>query len=157
MNSPVSALRLTDLRAQSRLGLERRIRELQVSTSNTATVLVLGRYRHDRENFPSGFDCDRVKFLTVHTSKGLEADHVIVLGLTAESLGFPSRVEDDPVLQLALPKPQSFPHAEERRLFYVALMRARRSITLVTLAGRESAFALELIKDHKIPTADEVG
>lgn len=157
VKSPVGVLRLTDIRTQSRLALERRIRQLQGSPSDTATVLVLGRYRHDREHFPSGFDRDRVKFLTVHTSKGLEADHVIVLGLTAETLGFPSRVEDDPVLQLALPKPESFPHAEERRLFYVALTRARKSVTLVTLAGRESAFLLELIKDHKIPTADEVG
>ena len=65
-----------------------------------------------------------VTFQTVHSSKGLEADHVIIPGLSRG--GFPSTKEDDPLLRLALPEGDDFPHAEERRLFYVALTRARR-------------------------------
>jgi DNA helicase IV len=155
---PVSIVQLDDIKTQSRRVIEKRIRELHESSSgSSASVLVLGRYRHDRESFPVGFDNERVKFLTVHTSKGLEADHVVVLGLTSETLGFPSRVEDDPVLQLALPEPEGFLYAEERRLFYVALTRARKTVTLVTQAGRESAFVLELAKDYKVPSTDERG
>lgn len=47
--------------------------------------------------------------------------------------GLPSKVEDDPLLALAMPAPERYPHAEERRLFYVALTRTRRSVLLLTL------------------------
>jgi DNA helicase-4 len=154
----VSVIQLTDLRTQSRLAVERQIRTLQEQDpTSRPSVLVLGRYRHDKDHFPSGFDPERVRFLTVHTSKGLEADHVIVLGVTSETLGFPSRVEDDPVLQLALPAPEPFDFAEERRLFYVALTRARKTVTLITQLGRESTFVLEVLRDHKIPTRNHHG
>jgi DNA helicase-4 len=154
---PVSVVQLRNIQNQSRSAVDKRIRELLEPDAGATTVLVLGRYRHDREAFPTGFDQERVKFLTVHTSKGLEADHVVVLGLTSETLGFPSRVEDDPVLQLALPEPEGFLYAEERRLFYVALTRARKTVTVVTQAGRESAFVMELVKDYQVPSTDERG
>ncbi len=154
---PVSIVQLNDIKTQSRSVVDKRIRELLAPDAASTTVLVLGRYRHDREAFPVGFDQGRVKFLTVHTSKGLEADHVVLLGLTSETVGFPSRVEDDPVLQLALPEPEGFLYAEERRLFYVALTRARKTVTVVTQVGRESPFVLELVKDHQVPSTDERG
>lgn len=154
---PVSVVQLDDIKNQSRGAIERRIRELQSGQSAPCSVLVLGRYRHDREHFPGSFNPETVKFLTVHTPKGLEADHVIVAGLTSETLGFPSKVEDDPVLQLALPEPEAFIHSEERRLFYVALTRARKTVTLLTQVGRESAFVLELVKDYKVPSSNHEG
>jgi DNA helicase-4 len=70
--------------------------------------------------------------------------------MTAETLGFPSRIADDPVLQLAMPGGDSFEDAEERRLFYVALTRAKATVTLITLAHRESPFIAELVKEHGI-------
>lgn len=155
---PVSIIQLTDVKVQSRTAVERRIRQLQQENpGKSQSVLVLARYRHERDHFPVGLESEKVKFLTIHKSKGLEADHVIVLGLTSETLGFPSRVEDDPVLQLALPEPEAFPFAEERRLFYVALTRARKSVTLITQAGRESSFVIELVKDHRLPSIDHQG
>lgn len=86
----------------------------------------------------------------MHSSKGLEADHVILPKVTSETLGFPSRIEDDPVLKLAMPSGDSFEFAEERRLFYVALTRAKKTATLITIRGKESAFVLELVRDHEI-------
>lgn len=158
IQSPVSIIQLTDLKSQSRQAVEERIRQLQKhQTAVPPSVLVLGRYRHDKDHFPSAFDPEHVKFMTVHTSKGLEADHVIVLGLTSETLGFPSRVEDDPVLQLALPEPELFSYAEERRLFYVALTRARKTVTLVTQLGKESAFILEMARDYNISSTNSQG
>lgn len=92
----------------------------------------------------------QVEFITVHSSKGLEADYVILPKMSSETLGFPSRVEDDPVLQLAMPSGDVFEFAEERRLFYVALTRAKVSVTLVTVAGKEASFVTELVRDHKL-------
>ncbi|MEB4616491.1 UvrD-helicase domain-containing protein, partial [Leucobacter sp. M11] len=110
------------------------------------TVLLLGRYRKDRdrlrETLAASFAHLSVRFATVHSVKGQAADTVVLVGLTRG--GFPSDREDDPVLSLVMPAAERFPHAEERRLFYVALTRARSRVILVTVAGRESPFALEL-------------
>lgn len=69
---------------------------------------------------------------TVHNVKGLQADYVVVLGLSRGRYGFPSGIEDDPILEIAMAQGDSFPHADERRLFYVALTRARKAVFLVT-------------------------
>jgi len=115
-------------------------------------VYILGRYRKDDVYKPRLFDESRVEveFITVHSSKGLEADHVILPRITSETLGFPSRVIDDPVLQLAMPGGDEFEFSEERRLFYVALTRARQTVTLITVARKESSFVSELVRDFKI-------
>jgi DNA helicase-4 len=115
-------------------------------------IFLLGRYNHEREYMPRHFPRDKVsvKFITVHSSKGLEADHVILPRVTAETMGFPSRVADDPVMKIAMPGGDSYEFGEERRLFYVAMTRARKTVTLVTLARRESSFISELMKDFQI-------
>ncbi|MBS0339629.1 MAG: topoisomerase DNA-binding C4 zinc finger domain-containing protein, partial [Proteobacteria bacterium] len=98
-----------------------------------------------------------VEFITVHSSKGLEADHVIVPRMTSETLGFPSRVADDPVLQLAMPGGDSYEYAEERRLFYVALTRARATATLITVVHKESPFITELVKELQLEVVNADG
>ena len=120
--------------------------------SRKIKVYLLGRYRRDETYMPRSYDVGRVEveFITVHSSKGLEADHVILPRMTSEMLGFPSRVADDPVMYLAMPSGDSHEHAEERRLFYVALTRARSTVTLITIARKESPFVTELVKDHKL-------
>jgi len=114
-------------------------------------VLILGRYNAGRAKVQPVLDQQwthlKVTYSTVHSAKGKEADYVIVIDLTAG--GFPSGIEDDPLLALAMPTPERFPHAEERRLFYVALTRTRRSVLLLTLTNRESPFLLELIKQRQ--------
>ena len=42
----------------------------------------------------------RLAYMTVHGSKGLQADYVIVLGLGSGEYGFPSEIADDPLLEL---------------------------------------------------------
>ena len=116
-----------------------------------ASLLVLSRYSHllpDRSHLKSLEKMwpGQVRTpLTVHKSKGLEADYVILNGLTANKYGFPSEIEDDPLLDLVLARPDSYPNAEERRLFYVALTRARYQVHLLVDRLRPSSFALELL------------
>lgn len=117
------------------------------------TVFILGRYRADRSAVPPdwktafGSTMD-VEFLTVHRSKGREADYVILPGMINRS--FPSLRADDPVLSLAMPDGDTYPLSEERRLFYVAMTRARRSVAMFTLQGRHSPFLDELVKDGAV-------
>lgn len=81
---------------------------------------------------------------TVHASKGLEADYVIVADLSGDSGGFPSDWGTDPILNLVLPPEDRYPHGEERRLFYVALTRARSQAHLIADWTNRSEFAEEL-------------
>jgi DNA helicase IV len=157
----VSVIRVPD-ETNIRAAVERRVGELAASVGDGHTrtrVYVLGRYRNDATYMPARHDASRVEvtFMTAHSSKGLEADHIIVPRMTAENLGFPSGITDDPVLQLAMPSGDSYPHAEERRLFYVALTRARVSVTLITLAHKESPFVAELVRDEKLAMTDLSG
>lgn len=118
------------------------------SGAGPITVDVLGRYRFERDVLPRNLPPNlKVTFRTVHGAKGLEADFVVVPGLATGTYGFPSNVADDPVLDLAMPAPEEFEHAEERRLFYVALTRARRGVVLITPSQRMSPFVIELLQD----------
>lgn len=115
------------------------------------SVYILGRYRHQRprdlERWQQSFPQLDIQYQTVHSAKGLEADIVIVLGLHAGQHGFPSQVPDDPLMALAMPAAEPFPHAEERRLFYVAITRCRHRLYLLVDQHRPSPFVTELLAD----------
>lgn len=117
------------------------------------TVFILGRYKADKSALPSGWQARYgreivLSFVTMHSSKGAEADYVILPGMVDR--GFPNTREDDPVLALAMPGTDPYPLAEERRLFYVALTRARRSVTMITVAGQRSLFLQELVSEGAV-------
>ena len=78
---------------------------------------------------------DLLPYHTVHAAKGLEADYVVVLGICAGRYGFPTEITDDPLLDLVFAAPEEYPNAEERRLFYVALTRAK-SADILAGGGR---------------------
>lgn len=145
-------------------------------TKANASVYILGRYKNDENSIKFSslwkkygsidlsliYDDNQrnfssivrrrwpeldVKFYTIHSSKGLEADYVIVLNCNDDKRGFPSKIESDPVMNLVLPLKDKFPYEEERRLFYVALTRARNKVFLLANAESPSDFVLE-IKDY---------
>ena len=126
--------------------------QLDVPDGNKITIMLLGRYHKDK---PASFnswkraygDQLELSYSTAHAAKGLEADYVMLLNVTEGLMGFPSQIVDDPALQLAMPEPDDFPLAEERRLFYVALTRARRQTRIYTLQDKPSRFVVELAKN----------
>ncbi len=126
--------------------------EVPPGRDGSVTVDVLGRYRFQRDLLGHTPGNLRVQFRTVHSSKGLEADHIVVVGLDNTRYGFPSAIADDPVLDLAMPTPEGFPHAEERRLFYVALTRARRDVTVIAPRKQMSPFVVELLRYQNVVT-----
>ena len=113
------------------------------------SCMLLGRYRDDAprllESWQKRFgDLLKIEFRTAHGSKGLEAEYVFVLNVVQGTKGFPSQIQDDPALQLAMPTPDPFPYAEERRLFYVAMTRARKQVRFYTTLAQPSQFLIEL-------------
>lgn len=116
-----------------------------------STAILLGRYRRSQPKnigeLKREYPDLELTYMTVHSSKGLEADYVVVLDLCSGNYGFPSEFTDDPVLDLVLAAPERHPNAEERRLFYVAITRARRGVYLLADSGPPSSFITELIQD----------
>lgn len=107
-------------------------------------ILVLARYHYLR---PSQVDKASTRwptlnldFMTIHGSKGQQADYVIILGLTQGKDGFPAPVRESVIEQALLPQPEDFPDAEERRLLYVALTRAKQQVWLLTDNENPSVF-----------------
>lgn len=92
----------------------------------------------------------KLEFLTVHKSKGLEADYVILLQCNKDTYGFPSRVSDDPSLQYVLTASDRFPYGEERRLFYVAITRAKVKTWVLYDTRFPSVFVDEFLHPEKI-------
>jgi DNA helicase-4 len=138
-------------RRQHDAALNETIDELSQAAKKETSVLLLGRYHFLKPKSLAALNRNHpnlsIRFMTVHASKGLEADHVIILRAESDRMGFPSEIVDDPLLDLVLPKPENFEHAEERRLFYVALTRARHSVTILADREKPSAFVRELTKD----------
>jgi DNA helicase-4 len=93
------------------------------------------------------FSAAEISFKTIHASKGLEAKHVILLNADSGRTGFPSEIVDDPLLSLVSPEEGPFHNAEERRVMYVAMTRARHTLTILASNARPSAFVTELRKD----------
>lgn len=139
------------------------IGQLVASIPSDKSIFLLGRYSFDDyylsfmyqsikegNRFYYVIEGRKIEFLTVHKSKGLEADYVILLQCNKDTYGFPSQVSDDPVLNYVLTKSDQFPYGEERRLFYVAITRAKIK-TLVLYDKRfPSVFVDEFLHPEKV-------
>lgn len=136
--------------------------KLKSDVGDRVSVMILGRYHKDeprelirwRQRFGIHLN---IEFRTVHASKGLEADYVVLVNVVEGLMGFPSQLNDDPVLQIAMPEPDPYPLAEERRLFYVALTRARRQVRIYTQEESPSRFLSELARADAAVIETEVG
>lgn len=130
-------------------------------------IFILGRYNFDIDRIKNGnniFHIDKenglisyrtktkegeskeieAQFLTVHKAKGLEADIVIIINCNSGKYGFPSEMSDDTVLNLLLSEADRYENGEERRLFYVAMTRAKENVFFVADSYYKSKFIAEL-------------
>lgn len=110
-------------------------------------IAILGRYNHslpmNKYRLLNGSNYS-VECLTVHKAKGLTCDYTILTDVIAGKYGFPSKIADDPVLNYVLHDADQFEDGEERRLFYVAITRARTSNYILTDPNNKSQFISEL-------------
>ena len=146
-----------------RLGeaIEKSLDDIVAKCGMESSVLLIGRYNFDGKNLTKLEDFfewqnDRIvskkypkldiSFMTAHASKGLGRDNVIIINGKDDVLGFPSKIEDDPVMKLVIKDDESMDFEEERRLFYVALTRTKNRVYIVTPQLRPSKFILEISK-----------
>jgi DNA helicase-4 len=143
----------------------KKLADIMCKFRENSSVLILGRYWFDaarldcrfqwhqvagggyiRVEFPERPDLD-VRFMTIHGSKGLQADYVAILNNTYGGYGFPSTRKENPVLSGIL-ESRNDNLQEERRLMYVALTRARKGAYVLTEYGSESVFVRELFPER---------
>ena len=139
------------------MALTKALEDISAINSN-AKVLVLGRNRRDIDAFICKeiqvFDYKKIthydypkleiSYSTIHGSKGLESDFVVLISGEDAQNGFPNKTEDDNVLTLVLGKKDNFQYAEERRLFYVALTRTKSIVYLLSDKSKSSDFIQEI-------------
>jgi DNA helicase-4 len=114
-------------------------------------VYILGRYNRSE---PAGINRLKAQFKpnaeieykTFHKSKGLEAEYTILVGMNCEGMAFPSLKEDHPLLRVFVENNDNYPFAEERRLFYVALTRAKNKVFILCEDKKSSVFVDEIVK-----------
>ncbi|QMJ03015.1 DNA helicase IV [Citrobacter freundii] len=119
-------------------------------------ILVLARYHHLKpaslEKAATRWPKLQLEFMTIHASKGQQADYVIIVGLHDGNDGFPAPARESIMEEALLPAVEDFPDAEERRLLYVALTRARHRVWLLFNKDAPSCFVDEL-KQRDVPVS----
>lgn len=119
----------------------------KTDSKSQLTILILSRYAFTnpfkQKQLPT-FSHLKIQCMTFHKSKGLEADYAILSDISEGTYGVPSTIEDDELLQLVIPEPEKYPLAEERRLFYVAMTRAKKAVYLLYQEDKPSRYINEI-------------
>lgn len=126
---------------------------LDIVLEKHKNILILGRNNFDiNEYFKISkegyfeYKGNNIKYLTIHSSKGLEEECVIIINLKDDILGIPNKIVDNKVLRWVNNAVDIYPYEEERRLFYVALTRTKNEVYLLVDRKNPSIFVKELIK-----------
>jgi DNA helicase IV len=117
-------------------------------------VFLLGRYSFrepdNLHELQAAHPMLELEFLTVHASKGREADAVVILGVGGGRYGFPGSIENDPLMSYVVPGSSDIEYAEERRVMYVAMTRAREKVCFVCARDNPSGFLFELMEHSSV-------
>jgi len=153
VNKPaVSLLRHSNTGEQVESPVERIIQKIIAEPKQNCSIFILARFnyllpeRSTLRNISKRHPHISIQAMSIHASKGKEADYVVVLDLVKGSNGFPSQKVTHPLLEALLPTDNTFEFGEERRLFYVALTRAKKRVYLVTDMSKPSPFISEIIE-----------
>ncbi|MEX3071053.1 DNA helicase IV [Vibrio alginolyticus] len=135
--------------------VEKILDQLNQQAKQTKSVLLLGRNHYHKpdlyDDWLKRFPNLDIRFMTCHASKGREADFVIILSVDEGQ--FPTKKKQVHIDGALTESNDKFPHAEERRLFYVAITRAKEKVW-ITHTGAGSAFIKELVEgDYPIVTS----
>ncbi|MGV9169889.1 MAG: UvrD-helicase domain-containing protein [Promethearchaeia archaeon] len=144
-------------REQNRIAVDS-IRELLQEGVPSSEILVFSRFNFGYGNLRDtckeaddiavelkrGSDVHKqgVRFMSIHKSKGLEADYVFLLNVYEGTFGFPSDITSEMNFDIINPD-LSKSIDEERRLFFVAVTRARKQCVVFTQKEGTSSFLTE--------------
>jgi DNA helicase-4 len=127
-----------------------------LDNQNSKEILVLGRNNKDIINYIDKnykqnndiytYNNISFRYLTIHKSKGLESDNVILINVEDKLLGLPTKIKDEKVLKYVNNTKDYYPYEEERRLFYVALTRTKNKTYIISPYQKESIFIKEIKK-----------
>ncbi len=132
------------------------VKAIQQRAEPGSTVYLLARFwfqlpdQTEVNTLNRSYPSLNIEALSFHAAKGKEADYVVIVGLESGKHGFPTEKVTHPLLEALFPPEEPFDYAEERRLFYVALTRARHRAYLVCDMATASRFVVELI-DERYP------
>ncbi|MDW9423375.1 DNA helicase IV, partial [Yersinia enterocolitica] len=135
--------------------LESLLDKLSGFVKDDERILILARYHHLRpeilQKATTRWPKLTIDFMTIHASKGQQADYVIIAGLHEGNDSFPAVVRESILEDVLLPPPEDFPDAEERRLLYVAMTRAKHQVWLLQDTANPSIFVNQL-SELGVPT-----
>ncbi|WP_426617592.1 DNA helicase IV [Raoultella sp. R2A007] len=159
MSKPLNSLTAGDKKAVTLLAddkLDDLLDKLSGYAKPEQRILLLARYHHLKpealEKAATRWPHLQLDFMTIHASKGQQADYVIILGLQEGDDAFPAPARESIMEQALLPQPEDFPDAEERRLLYVAMTRARLRVWLLFNKAQPSPF-VEMLEALDVPVA----
>jgi len=135
-------------------------------SSKSERVFILGRHNGDIDEFIAGTDLDKkskneyklitdglidnVEYRTIHKAKGLEADYVVLINVFDQQIGFPNKLYPPYFMNLMHDWDYDKKIEEERRLFYVAITRAKKGVYIFTKDYKQSEYVDELIEDNEL-------
>ena len=152
--------KLDFLSTDGREGVVETVKYLADQIPADKEILLLGRYGFDVNIFKNTelavhdgkdgafvtYGRRKMNFMTVHQSKGLECDYIILLNCNGGTIGFPSQISDSPVLKYVLSEPDAYAFSEERRVFYVGITRAKKHTWVLYDINNPSPFMKEFVK-----------
>lgn len=163
--------KLDFLSTDGREGVVETVKYLADKIPADKEILLLGRYSFDvnilkntelvvhdtKDRIYVTYGQRQMNFMTVHQSKGLECDYIILLNCNGGTIGFPSQISDSPVLKYVLSEPDAYAFSEERRVFYVGITRAKKHTWVLYDINNPSPFVKEFVKTLEPDTKPGAG
>lgn len=138
-----------DQRAQTHKAVKNLLDQLE-KRGEMLKIFIIGRYHSSYELRNTFYKNLEISYKTAHSVKGLTCDYAILVNINSGRMGFPSEIEDDPILEYLLHEGDHYDNAEERRVFYVACTRAKHKNFIIYDRLNESKFSRELKENYDI-------